>query len=64
MDKKETARPRGTDSARLLMVIETVALCGTGEKDDPCYPKVQYWSLEGKYLGERIMDADHSASFR
>ena len=53
MDKqKETARPRGTDSARVIQVIETTALAGNGTPDDPCRTKVQYWSLDGDKLAE------------
>lgn len=64
MEYKNTARPRGTDSARLVTVIETTALCGSGTADDPCYPKVQYWSLEGDYLGEKVMSDAAPASLR
>ena len=62
MNEKNTARPRGTDSARLVTVIETTALCGTGLANDPCYPRIQYWSLEGDYLGEKIMSDDPPVS--
>lgn len=51
--KKETARPRGTDSARVIQVIETKALCGAGTEEDPCRWLTQYWSLEGELLAER-----------
>ena len=48
----EGARPRGTDSARIISVIETTALRGRGTEDDKCRPVRQYWSLDGKLLGE------------
>lgn len=48
----EGARPRGTDSARIITVIETTALRGCGTEEDPCRRVRQYWSLDGKLLGE------------
>lgn len=53
-DEKKTARPRGTDSARVISVIETEALEGRGTKDDPCRIQKRYWSLEGKLLAVGI----------
>lgn len=50
--EKETARPRGTDSARVIQVIETKALCGAGTDEDPCRCITQYWSMEGDLLAE------------
>lgn len=49
-EPKETARPRGTDSAKVLQVIETKALEGNGTSEDPCRITTQYWSLDGKLL--------------
>lgn len=47
------ARPRGTDSARLITVIETVSLRGTGtDETDMCRPVRQYWDLKGNLLAE------------
>lgn len=51
---KQTARPRGTDSARVIQVIETRALDGRGTDDDPCKVLVQYWSLDGELLASSI----------
>lgn len=49
-----SARPRGTDSARVIQVIQTTALRGTGvDEKDPCRRVIQYWSLDGKLLAER-----------
>ncbi len=48
--QNETARPRGTDSARVIQVIVTEALEGNGTEKDPCQIKKQYWSLEGELL--------------
>lgn len=50
--KKETARPRGTDSAKIIEVIETKALRGRGTEADPVRYVLQYWSFEGKLLWE------------
>lgn len=48
-----SARPRGTDSARVIQVIETATLIGTGDNnDDPCRIIRQYWSMEGELLAE------------
>lgn len=49
-EKKSTARPRGTDSAKVMSVIKTQALVGTGTESDPCRIVTQYWSLDGKLL--------------
>ena len=48
----ETARPRGTDSAKVIFVIETRSLLGKGTEDDPCRELIQYWDLFGKLLAE------------
>lgn len=50
MAEKETVRPRGTDSARVIQVIVTEALEGRGTKDDPCRTQKKYWSLDGELL--------------
>lgn len=47
---KKAARPRGTDSAKVIPVIRTIALKGRGTIDDPCKGVVQIWSLTGKLL--------------
>ena len=36
-------RPRGTDSARVVQVIETKALRGAGTEEDMCRPVTHYW---------------------
>ena len=46
-------RPRGTDGARVIQVIETMALRGTGEdENDMCREVRQYWSFDGELLAE------------
>ena len=48
-----SARPRETDSARVIQVIETKALRGSGDSEaDMCRTVTQYWSLEGELLAE------------
>ena len=45
-------RPRGTDSAKLVTLIETTALAGTGTRDDPLYVRHQYWTPNGELIAE------------
>ena len=52
-----TARPRGTDKARVIRVIVTESLLGRGTADDPVSIITQYWSLDGKLLADsRLTD--------
>lgn len=45
------ARPRGTDKAKVIQVIETVATKGGGlDSDDPVRLIRQYWDFEGNLL--------------
>lgn len=53
VEQKNTARPRGTDSAKVIRVIETRGLCGRGTEDDPCRTLVQYWGFDGELLAVR-----------
>lgn len=48
----ESARPRGTDNARVIQVIETNSLRGRGTEDDPCRDVKQYWDFNGNLLAE------------
>jgi len=52
MEKNITVRPRGTDSARVIQVIETKSLRGIGTNDDECRVVTQYWDFDGKLLAE------------
>ena len=45
-------RPRGTDSARVIQVIETKSIRGNGTNEDMCRPVTQYWDFEGNLLAE------------
>lgn len=46
------ARPRGTDKAQVINVIETKSMRGRGTPEDMCRIVRQYWSLDGKLLAE------------
>lgn len=48
-----TAIPRGTDSARVVQVIETISLKGAGTEADPVRYIKQYWTFDGELLAER-----------
>ncbi len=45
-------RPRGTDSAKVIQVIETISIRGEGTQDDLCRPIKQYWDFNGNLLAE------------
>lgn len=46
------ARPRGTDNARVIQVIETISLRGAGTDRDKCREVKQYWDFNGELLAE------------
>lgn len=52
MEKTKTVRPRGTDSAKVIQVIETKSIRGAGTEKDLSREVTQYWSLDGKILAE------------
>ena len=49
---RKPVRPRGTDGARVIQVVETRALRGLGVEDDLLREVVQYWDFEGNFLAE------------
>ena len=51
-NRPTTIRPRATDSARVIQVIETIALRGHGTKEDPCKEVRQHWDFDGNLLAE------------
>ena len=51
-NNKNTVRPRGTDSARVIQVVETKSIRGIGDENDLCREVIQYWDLEGNLLAE------------
>lgn len=46
------ARPKGTDCAKVIQVIETTALRGKGTEEDKCREVKQYWDFNGNLLAE------------
>ena len=46
----ENPRRGRPDKARVIEVIETTCLAGTGTANDPTRLIFQYWSLDGKLL--------------
>lgn len=52
MEENKNARPRGTDAARVIKVIQTEALEGAGTKANPYHIQKRLWSLDGKLLAE------------
>lgn len=42
LESNKTARPRGTDEARVIKAIETRSIRGCGTLDDLCRQVIQY----------------------
>jgi len=57
-EEKETARPRGTDSAKVIQVIRTRSMRGYGTSDDLCRTVTQFWTLSGEFLAEIDPDCE------
>lgn len=51
-DYRKPIRPRGTDEAKMIQVIETRSLRGAGTEEDMCRCVIQYWDLKGDLLAE------------
>lgn len=49
---EKAARPRGTDSAKVIPVIRTSSIEGRGTDDDPVKCVVQFWTLSGKLIAK------------
>ena len=49
---RKPVRPRGTDGAKVIQVIETRALRGLGTEEDLLREVVQYWDFDGILLAE------------
>lgn len=45
-------RPRGTDSAQVIHVIETKSMRGVGTQEDLSRIVTQYWDFDGNLLAE------------
>lgn len=46
----ETVRPKGTDNAKVIKVIQTKSLIGRGIQKDPARYIYQYWDFKGNLL--------------
>lgn len=46
----ETVRPRGTDKAKVIKVIQTESMLGRGIPEDPVRVLYQYWDFKGNLL--------------
>lgn len=46
-------RLMGTESARVISVIETKSKQGVGTENDPIREVVQYWDIDGNLLAEK-----------
>lgn len=46
-------RPRATDNARVIQVIETKSIRGLGIDNDPVRLVIQYWDFKGNLLAEK-----------
>lgn len=53
-----SVRARGTDHAKVIQVIETVSLLGSGTEQDPLRMVRQYWSFEGCLLASSEQPVD------
>ena len=52
MEEEEILFPRGVDSAKVILVIETKSARGAGTPEQPTRLVTEYWSLEGVKLAE------------
>lgn len=52
LDKTKTVRPKGTDGAKVIKVIETRSIRGFGTQADVCREVKQYWNFDGNLLAE------------
>lgn len=52
MEEEEILFPRGVDSAKVILVIETKSARGAGTPEQPTRLVTEYWSLEGIKLAE------------
>lgn len=49
-EAKSAIRFRGTDSAKIIQLIQTTGPIGSGTEIDPVRRVEQYWTLEGELL--------------
>lgn len=56
MAENKSACPGGTDAVKVIQVIQTESLEGTGTKENPYRLQKRLWSLDGKLLAEVIQN--------
>lgn len=52
-DNKKAVRLRGTDSAKIIQIIETKSLIGSGTDEDPARYIFQYWDFDGNLIASK-----------
>ena len=52
MYQNKNVRHRGTDGARVIQLIETKSLKGSGTDSDPLRATKQFWSFDGSLIAE------------
>ena len=52
LEKISAVRPRGTDSAKVIQVIKTISIRGSGTDNDPVRAVKQLWSFDGGLIAE------------
>lgn len=65
IEDEEFVFPRGTDKAKVIYVIKTESLIGSGKEKDPVRTIYQYWNLQGQLLAKYdsyLDDINDSAS--
>lgn len=50
----QARRKKGTHTAKVITVIETVTYVGAGTEEDPIQQLHQYWSMDGVQLAARL----------
>ena len=59
----EPVRPRGTDNAKVIQVVQTKSIIGLGTKEDPVRQIYQYWDFKGKLLAKHDTIEDTEVTF-
>ena len=63
MNFKRNVIPRGTDSAKVIRVVETISIKGSGTEKDPVRYIYQYWDFKGNLLASKdVYEINSSAS--
>lgn len=61
---EEVVKARGTDSAKIIQVIETKALAGGGKVENPVRLVTQYWDFDGHLLAYNDPHYDDSVGVK